>query len=127
MTSNSHVCMYTLSHPILCDYSHQLLCTWDFPGKDTEVDCHFFPQRIFPIQGLNPCLLHLLHWQTGSLPLAPSGKPLLLSYLFDICCFCYSKNIWLSFPKKRVTSQNFSVFQIFCLLSVNCLIEMFSC
>ena len=66
MSSNSHVCMYTLSHPILCDYSHQLLCTWDFPGKDTGVDCHFFPQRIFPIQGLNPCLLCLLHLQVGS-------------------------------------------------------------
>ena len=22
-----------------------------------------------------PCLLHLMHWQTGSLPLAPPGKP----------------------------------------------------
>ena len=26
---------------------------------------------IFPIQGLNPCLLCLLHWQTCPLPLAP--------------------------------------------------------
>ena len=26
-------------------------------------------------QGLNPHLLHLLHWQVGSLPLAPPGKP----------------------------------------------------
>ena len=26
-------------------------------------------------QGLNPHLLHLLHWQAGSLPLAPAGKP----------------------------------------------------
>ena len=23
----------------------------------------------------SPCLLHLLHWQAGSLPLAPPGKP----------------------------------------------------
>ena len=23
----------------------------------------------------NPSLLHLLHWQAGSLPLAPPGKP----------------------------------------------------
>ena len=28
------------------------------------------------IQGLNLCLLCLLHWQVGSLPLAPSGKTL---------------------------------------------------
>ena len=29
---------------------------------------------IFPIQVSNPHLLHLLHWQAGSLPLAPPGK-----------------------------------------------------
>ena len=32
-------------------------------------------QGIFPTQGSNPRLLHLLHWQAGSLPLAPHGKP----------------------------------------------------
>ena len=31
---------------------------------------------IFPTQGLIPCLLFLLHWEAGSLPLAPPGKPL---------------------------------------------------
>ena len=30
---------------------------------------------IFPTQGSNPCLLCLLHWQAGSLPLSPPGKP----------------------------------------------------
>ena len=30
--------------------------------------------RIFPIQGLNQLLLGLLHWQLGSLLLAPPGK-----------------------------------------------------
>ena len=32
---------------------------------------HALLQGIFPTQGLNPCSLHLLHWQAGSLPLAP--------------------------------------------------------
>ena len=32
-------------------------------------------QGIFPTQGLNPRLLCLLHWQAGSLSLAPPGKP----------------------------------------------------
>ena len=45
------------------------------PGKSTEVGCHSFLQGIFPTQGSNPCLLCLLHWQAGSLPLAPPGKP----------------------------------------------------
>ena len=30
---------------------------------------------IFPTQRSNLNLLHLLHWQAGSLPLAPPGKP----------------------------------------------------
>ena len=37
--------------------------------------CHFLLQRIFLTQGSNLCLLHLLHWQTGSLPTVPAGKP----------------------------------------------------
>ena len=32
-------------------------------------------QGIFPNQGLNPHLLCLLHWEVGSLPLAPLGQP----------------------------------------------------
>ena len=33
-------------------------------------------------QGSKQCLLHLLQWQVGSLPLAPPGKP---TYSTDIC------------------------------------------
>ena len=43
----------------------------------------------------NPRLLHLLHWQAGSLPLAPFGKPLysiwvasLVAQLVKICLQC---------------------------------------
>ena len=31
---------------------------WNSPDQNTEVCCHFHPQGIFPIQGLNPDLLH---------------------------------------------------------------------
>ena len=37
--------------------------------------CHALLQEIFQTQGLNPHLLCLLHWQVGSLPLAPAGSP----------------------------------------------------
>ena len=37
--------------------------------------CHALLQGIFPTQGLNPCLLWLLHWQVGSLLLLPPGNP----------------------------------------------------
>ena len=33
------------------------------------------PPGIILTRGLNPCLLCLLHWLVGSLPLAPPGKP----------------------------------------------------
>ena len=55
----------------------RLLCPRDFPGKNTEVDCHFLLQGIFPIQVLNPSVLH---WQADSLPLSRREKP----YLFYI-------------------------------------------
>ena len=53
----------------------RLFCPWDSPGKNTGMRCHFFLQGIFSTQGLNPRLLHVLHWQADSLPLAPPGKP----------------------------------------------------
>ena len=43
----------------------------DSPGKNTGVGFHALLWGIFPTQGLNPHLLCLLHWQAGSLPLAP--------------------------------------------------------
>ena len=53
----------------------RLLCPWDSPDKNTTVGCHALLQGIFPIQGLNPYLLCLLHWQEGSSPLIPPAKP----------------------------------------------------
>ena len=51
--------------------SQALLCM-GFPRQEY---CHALPEGIFQTQGLNPHLLHLLHWQVGSLPLVPPGKP----------------------------------------------------
>ena len=48
----------------------RLLCSWDSPGKNTGVGCHFLLQGIFPTQGSNPSLLHCQadfffnHWTT---------------------------------------------------------------
>ena len=46
----------------------------DSPSENTGVGCHFLLQGIFPTQGSNLCLLCLLCWQAGSLPLAPPTK-----------------------------------------------------
>ena len=66
------------SHVSLQSYGLQaarLLCPRDSPGKNTGVGCHAIFQGILPTQGWNPSLLHLLHWQMGSLPVGPPGKP----------------------------------------------------
>ena len=47
-------------------YPTRLLCPWDSLGKNTGVGCPALLQGIFPIQGSNPSLLCLLHWQAGS-------------------------------------------------------------
>ena len=72
----SHVLLFATPWTVACQaplsvvFSCPVLCS----SKSTGVDCHFLLQRIFPTQGLNPRLLHLLHGQAGS-PLAPPGTP----------------------------------------------------
>ena len=52
-----------------------VLCPRDSPGKSTGVGCHALLQGTFPTQRSNLCLLSLLRWQVGSLPLMPPGEP----------------------------------------------------
>ena len=72
----------------------RLLCPWASPGKSTGVGCHALLQGIFPTQGSKLCLLHLLHWQVGSLPLVLPGKPITSTYLFlswgNLGCLCFT-------------------------------------
>ena len=78
------VCVHTCAYSwiwlsvIPWTIAHQLLCPWHFAGKNTGVGCHFLFQEIFPIQGLNPHLLWLLHCQVDSLPLHHLGSPQIL-------------------------------------------------
>ena len=79
-----------LNCAVLCLVAQLCLTLWDpmdcsppgfsvhgiLPGKNTGTGCHFLLQGIFPTQGLNPRLLHLLHWQADSLPLHHLGSPL---------------------------------------------------
>ena len=46
----------------------------EFSRQDNGVGCHSLFQGIIPTQGLNPYLLHLLHWQADSLPLHHLGS-----------------------------------------------------
>ena len=67
----SHVRLFATPWTVAC----QLLCPWVSPGKNTGVDGHALLQAIFPTQQSNPHPSCLLHWQMGSLPLTPAGKP----------------------------------------------------
>ena len=62
-----------------------------FQARNTEVGSHFLLQGIFLTQGLNPCLLRLLHWQT----LYNTGP---LSAVF----------IMVNIPNARISSTMFS-------------------
>ena len=78
----SFVCMLSCSVMSTSLWPHglqpsRLLGPWDFPGKNTEVGCHFLLQGIFPTQGSN---LGLLLWQVNSLPLSHLGSPLSLKW-----------------------------------------------
>ena len=35
-------------------YPARLFCPWNFPGKNTEMGCHFLIQGNFPIPGIKP-------------------------------------------------------------------------
>ena len=69
----------------------RLLCPRDSPGKNTGVGCHALLQGTLLTQGSNLHLLNLLHWQVGSLPLVPPGKPhhpLKVSQIGECTCVC---------------------------------------
>ena len=51
----------------------RLLCLWNFPVKNIRVGCHSLLRGIFLTRGLNPSLLHLLHWKADPLPLHHLG------------------------------------------------------
>ena len=60
---------------ILWTVAHQAPLSMGFSRQQYWSGLSCPPQGIFPTQRLNP-RLHLLHWQVGSLPLVPPGKPL---------------------------------------------------
>ena len=74
----SHVWLFCNLQTVAC----QPLYSWDLPGKNTGVGCHFLLQGIFLTQRWNP---HLLNWQVDSLPLSHQGIPLPAPLLLFSC------------------------------------------
>ena len=98
------------------DYSPPGSPVHGIPGKNAGVDCHALLQGIFPTQGPNLCLLRLLHWQVGSLPLAPHGKPnnvymsMILSQflLASLSCIVSTSPFTISTYCSMAEKQNFT-------------------
>ena len=55
--------------------AHQAPLSRDSPGRNPGLGGHVRLQGVFLAQGSNRHPPRLLHWQVGSLPLVPPGKP----------------------------------------------------
>ena len=66
--------IYVCAH--MCVQSLQSCRLFVSPPGSSGMSFHALLQGIFPTQGWNPCLLGLLHWEAGSLSLAPPRKPI---------------------------------------------------
>ena len=81
------MCAKLLSHvqlfATLWTVAHQAPLSMGCSMHEYWSGLHALLQGIFPTQGSNPCLLWLLPWQVGSLPLVPAGK-LGLSLVFRV-------------------------------------------
>ena len=85
--------VWTVAHlaPLSMGFSRQIY--WS--------GCHSLLQGIFLTQGLNPRLLGLLHWQAGSLPLVPAGKP---NLSIEACVYTRRDLTFVSSNKIQVNS-----------------------
>ena len=121
-------CVCVLSH-----FSRVWLCvtlrtavhqSMGFPRQENPgVGCHALLQGIFPIQGWNLCLLkHLLHWQVGSLPLAPPGKPQDQPYSWANRCGYPPSPIQAHLPEGRETERERHALTVYPNLSCSCYI-----
>ena len=117
-------CLLLFSHYVVSDsfatpwtLATRLLCPWDSPSKNTGADCHFPFPGIFLIQGLNPCLLGLPHWQAGTLPLAALGKTHLK------CALCKSQPfpVFLQAGKKELPYKIRGIPMFNCTAALSCL------
>ena len=93
-------------------YPARHLCPWDFPGKNTEMGCCFLFQGIFWTQGLNPHLLHLLHWQADSLPLCNLGSHTHIYYI-RICIYIHTYKLIYFHLSPKASTTNWETLHIY--------------
>ena len=126
LTHSWCMCVWVLSHfsQTLWLYgAQQAPLSTDSPGKTTGEGCPVLLLGIFPAQGLNSCLLFLLHWRADCLPLAAPGKS---DYVVVQFLFFWGIAILFSIvaAKMHIPSNSVRVFP-FCtsLLVTGCLFD----
>ena len=67
-------CLTLCDMRILCPGPIRILCPWGFSRQEYWNGLSCPPPGDLPNRGIEP-VSHLLHWQVGSLPLGPPGKP----------------------------------------------------
>ena len=98
-----NVCVCVFSHCrvwFFCDPMYSSLPGFSVHGINQAriLEWDFLLQGIFSTQGLNLCLLHLLHWQADSLPLHHLGSLPMLS----TCVLCRGLLV-MNWAEKYVT------------------------
>ena len=71
----SHVWLFVTPWTV----ARQSPLSMEFSRQEHWSELPFPPPEELPIQGLNLCLLHLLHWQAESLPLSHLGSPYIVA------------------------------------------------
>ena len=101
-----HACALSrFSHVWLCDLwtvAYQAPLSRNSPGRNTGVGYHALLQESFLTQGLNPCLLHLLHFKQTLLT-EPPRKPFLVRYLLLKSNSAGKAQLWMAislFPQQ---------------------------
>ena len=79
----------TLWCPMNCSPPAGLRCPWDFPARILEWVAMPFSRGSCKLRNWT-CVLHLLHWQVGSLTLAPSRKPYVM--LLSLDCLIWAES-----------------------------------
>ena len=118
--NNRYMCV--LSHSVMSSslqnsglLTDRLLWPWDFPGKNTEVGCHFPLQGIFPTQGSNPhlCISCIGRWILSHCATWDDlvNKHVFLYQIYKIYKFflissyIFEQQIWRDYAERQIVAE----------------------
>ena len=84
-----YMCVLSCDRPFATSWTEarQTPLSMGFSQQDYWSGLPFPPPGDLPNPGIEPTPLHLLHWQAGSLPLAPLGSTVTQQLISSVCYF----------------------------------------